>query len=191
MGGAAFGVLAHAPEASGEESGGTCSGEYDAEYEGLLEAVDEPEDWEDEDDDRLLTGEKWSRPIRRRNTVTNRYRVQANSVAGYHTGIDLAVPKGTPVYAVGSGVVVLARWSGAYGKAVTVRMSDSRYVLYAHLSRISVARGAKVRPGTRIGSVGSTGRATGPHLHFEVRARRRYGSDIDPVKYLARHGLRI
>ncbi|MFI9763238.1 M23 family metallopeptidase [Streptomyces sp. NPDC051963] len=191
LGGAVLGVHAGAPDASGEESGGTCSGEYDEEYEGLLEAAEEPEDWVEEDDDRLLTGEKWSRPIRRRKTVTNRYRVRANSLTGYHTGIDLGVPQGTPVYAVGSGVVVLARWSGAYGKAVTVKMHDSRYVLYAHLSRISVARGAKVRPGTRIGSVGSTGHATGPHLHFEVRARRGYGSDIDPVKYLARHGLRI
>ncbi|MFI6440564.1 M23 family metallopeptidase [Streptomyces sp. NPDC050759] len=168
-----------------EEPGGNCGSDYDAEYEEQFEAAEDVEI-----DDRSLAA-KWCRPIRKRARVTMRYRVRGNWQVGYHTGVDLAVPKGTPVYAVGTGVVVLASWSGSYGKAVTIKMSDSRYVLYAHLSRISVARGAKVRAGTRIGSSGATGRATGPHLHFEVRSRRPYGSDIDPVKYLARHGLRL
>ncbi|MFF0010609.1 M23 family metallopeptidase [Streptomyces sp. NPDC005374] len=177
------------PDPSVEEAGGNCGSDYDAEFEELLAAAEEPEDIEA--GDRSLASTKWSRPLRKRARVTMRYRVRGNWLVGYHTGVDLAVPKGTPVYAVGSGVVVLASWSGSYGKAVTLKMSDSRYVVYGHLSRISVARGAKVKAGTRIGSSGSTGRATGPHLHFEVRARRPYGSDIDPVKYLARHGLSL
>lgn len=182
----------HAPDPSDpsvEEAGGNCGSDYDAEFEELLAAAEEPEDIEA--GDRSLASTKWSRPLRKRARVTMRYRVRGNWLVGYHTGVDLAVPKGTPVYAVGSGVVVLASWSGSYGKAVTLKMSDSRYVVYGHLSRISVARGARVKAGTRIGSSGSTGRATGPHLHFEVRARRPYGSDIDPVKYLARHGLSL
>jgi len=168
------------------ETGGACGGDYDEEFEELLAAAEDIEI-----SDRSLAPAKWARPIRKRARVTMRYRVRGNWLVGYHTGVDLAVPKGTPVYAVGTGVVVLASWSGSYGKAVTIKMSDSRYIVYGHLSRISVARGAKVKAGTRIGSSGATGRATGPHLHFEVRARRPYGSDIDPVKYLARHGLSL
>lgn len=175
------------PDPSAEEPKGTCTGdEYDEEFEELLAAA---EDIEVSDSDRALA--KWSRPIRKRVRVTMRYGVRGNWLAGYHTGVDLAVPKGTPVYAVGTGVVVLASWSGSYGKAVTIKLSDSKYVVYGHLSKISVARGAKVKAGTRLGSSGATGRATGPHLHFEVRAKRTYGSDIDPVKYLARHGLTL
>ncbi|WP_406159711.1 M23 family metallopeptidase [Streptomyces sp. NBC_00882] len=185
LGSPVLGFREDTPEPSEEEPGGNCGGDYDAEYEELFEAAEDVEV-----DDRSLAA-KWTRPIRKRARVTMRYRVRGNWLVGYHTGVDLAVPKGTPVYAVGTGVVVLASWSGSYGKAVTIKMSDSRYVLYAHLSRISVARGAKVKAGTRIGSSGATGRATGPHLHFEVRSRRPYGSDIDPVKYLARHGLSL
>ncbi|QCX77917.1 Murein DD-endopeptidase MepM [Streptomyces sp. YIM 121038] len=142
---------------------------------------------------RALTGppRRFARPLRRRFRVSARYGIRGNWLAGHHTGIDLAVPRGTPVYAVGSGVVVLARWSGAYGKAVTVRMPDGHYALYAHLNRISVRQGARIRTGTRIGSSGSTGRATGPHLHLEIRSRRGYGSDISPVGYLARRGVRL
>jgi murein DD-endopeptidase MepM/ murein hydrolase activator NlpD len=186
LGSPVLGFREGAPEPLEEEPGGNCGSDYDAEYEELFEAAEDLEV-----DDRSLAAAKWSRPIRKRARVTMRYGVRGSWLAGYHTGVDLAVSKGTPVYAVGTGVVVLASWSGSYGKAVTIKMSDSRYVLYAHLSRISVARGAKVKAGTRIGSSGATGRATGPHLHFEVRSRRPYGSDIDPVKYLARHGLSL
>ncbi|MFM9370516.1 M23 family metallopeptidase [Streptomyces sp. Da 82-17] len=133
----------------------------------------------------------WARPLTRRYRITTGYRVRGNWLAGYHTGVDLAVPQGTPVWSVAQGVVVLARWSGAYGKAVTVRMRDGRYVLYAHLSRINVRAGARVFAGQRIGSSGNTGRSTGPHLHLEIRARRGYGSDINPISYLAKRGIRI
>lgn len=134
---------------------------------------------------------RFARPLRRRYRVTSRYGVRGNWAAGHHTGIDLGVPNGTPVYAVGSGVVVLARWSGAYGKAVTVRLRDRHYAVFGHLSRISVRQGQRVRTGTRLGYSGATGRATGPHLHLEIRARRGYGSDVNPVSYLARRGVRL
>lgn len=188
LGAPVLGFRAGATPSGSEDPGGNCGAGYDPEYEELLAAAEEGDDLGDTD--RLLA-ERWGRPLRRKATVTMRYHVRGSWLAGHHTGIDLAVPKGTPVYSVGSGVVVLARWSGSYGNAVTVKMHDSRYVLYGHLSRISVTRGAKVKAGTRIGSSGSTGRATGPHLHFEVRSRRQYGSDIDPVQYLARHGVRL
>ncbi|MBO8196271.1 M23 family metallopeptidase, partial [Streptomyces oryzae] len=137
-------------------------------------------------------GSSWVRPVTLSQApVSQPYGVSGSWAAGYHTGVDLGVPVGTPVQSVGPGTVVEAGWAGAYGNAVTVRMTDGEYVLYAHLSRIHVAVGAAVRPGTRLGLSGNTGRSSGPHLHFEVRAQRGYGTDIDPVRYLAEHGVRL
>ena len=99
-----------------------------------------------------------------------------------HTGIDFLAPYGTRVGAGGRGVVSFAGWnSGGYGYLVVIshRLGFSSW--YAHLSRISVWRGESVVGGTRVGYVGATGRATGPHLHFEVR---RYGIPINPLPYL-------
>ncbi|GGO43284.1 M23 family metallopeptidase [Streptomyces lasiicapitis] len=183
--------------ATGEEArdahGDWCVADLDEEFEADLAAADA---MFPEEDSRGLGAAaapkgRYTRPLRRRYRVTSRYGVRGNWAAGHHTGIDLGVPSGTPVYAVTSGVVVLARWSGAYGKAVTVRMGDRHYVVFGHLSRISVRQGQRIRTGARIGYSGATGRATGPHLHLEIRARRGYGSDINPVSYLARRGVRL
>ncbi|RFU86852.1 M23 family peptidase [Streptomyces triticagri] len=133
----------------------------------------------------------FTKPLRRQFRVTARYGIKGNWIAGHHTGIDLAVPTGTPVYAVGAGTVVLSAWSGDYGNAVTVRMPDGHYAVYAHLSRLRIKAGASIKAGARIADSGATGRATGPHLHLEIRSQRGYGSDIDPVAYLARKGVRL
>lgn len=134
----------------------------------------------------------WSRPVALRGVkVSQRWGIRGNWAAGHHTGIDLAVPTGTPVRSVGPGTVVFAGTSGDYGKAVTIRMTDGKYTLFAHMSTVAVKRGQRVNPGTWLGRSGNTGRSTGPHLHFEVRAKRGYGSDIDPVRYLAGHGVRL
>ncbi len=68
-------------------------------------------------------------------------------------------------------------------------MTDGYYTLYAHLSEIHVKDGQVVNGGERAGLSGNTGRSTGPHLHFEVRTSRAYGSDVDPLAYLASHGV--
>ncbi|MFE1171561.1 M23 family metallopeptidase [Streptomyces sp. NPDC058773] len=133
----------------------------------------------------------WGHPTKARHRISSPYGVRGAWQAGHHTGIDLAVRVGTKVRSVGSGTVILAKRSGAYGKAVTIRMNDGRYTLFGHLSRITVRPGQKVRARTHLGYSGATGRATGPHLHFEVRTSRRYGSDINPLPYLARHGIRL
>ncbi|WP_079074482.1 MULTISPECIES: M23 family metallopeptidase [Streptomyces] len=193
LAGGALSAGAAAPEAD-EELDGSCATTYDAEFESALADGDAEFPETPEDDERGLAAagpRRFTLPLRRRYRVTARYGVRGNWLAGHHTGIDLAVPRGTAVYAVGSGVVVLARWSGAYGNAVTVRMPDGHYAVYGHLSRIRVRKGARVRAGTRLGSSGSTGRATGPHLHLEIRARRHYGSDVSPYRYLARRGARL
>jgi murein DD-endopeptidase MepM/ murein hydrolase activator NlpD len=111
--------------------------------------------------------------------------------SGSHTGIDFHAASGTSVHAVGRGTVVEAGWGGAYGNQVVIRMYDGTYTQYGHLSSISVSVGQQVTPGTRIGLSGATGNVTGPHLHFEARTTAEYGSDIDPVAYLRKHGVHI
>jgi murein DD-endopeptidase MepM/ murein hydrolase activator NlpD len=99
-----------------------------------------------------------------------------------HTGIDFPQPAGAPVGAAGRGSVKFAGWNtGGYGYLVVVRHRLGFESWYAHLSRIAVSPGQAVVGGTRIGYVGATGHATGPHLHFEVRLR---GKPIDPVSRL-------
>ncbi|WP_236674963.1 M23 family metallopeptidase [Piscinibacter sp. HJYY11] len=95
-----------------------------------------------------------------------------------HLGVDYGAPTGTPVRNVGDGIVEFAGWQNGYGNVVQVLHSNDRTTLYAHLSRIDVKKGQRVEQGTRIGAVGSTGWATGPHLHFEVKVK---GQHQDPL----------
>jgi len=99
----------------------------------------------------------------------------------WHSGIDLPAPVGTPAYAARSGEVVWAGWRGAYGFLVTVAHGHGERSMYAHLSRIDVRVGVWVGQGVRVGLVGATGDATGPHLHFEVRVR---GAAVNPLRAL-------
>jgi hypothetical protein len=99
-----------------------------------------------------------------------------------HTGLDYPAAEGAPVAATGSGVVAFAGWNtGGYGNLVVIRHRLGFETWYAHLSSIVTSVGASVSGGTVIGHVGSTGRSTGPHLHFEVR---RFGTPIDPAPWL-------
>jgi hypothetical protein len=101
---------------------------------------------------------------------------------GFHPGVDLPAPAGTPVGAAAAGRVVFAGYeTGGYGRLVEVAHGNGVVSMYAHLSRISVRVGASVGVGTRVGLVGSTGEATGPHLHFEVRV---HGAAVDPLPAL-------
>jgi len=100
----------------------------------------------------------------------------------FHTGVDFVAPAGTPVYAARAGRVSFAGWAdGGYGFLVVVAHGKGERTWYAHLSRIDVRRGVLVAQGVRIGLVGATGDASGPHLHFEVRVR---GAAIDPLRAL-------
>jgi peptidoglycan hydrolase-like protein with peptidoglycan-binding domain len=99
--------------------------------------------------------------------------------ARFHTGIDYPGPIGTPVTAAAAGQVTFAGWSaGGWGYLVVIAHSSGTRTLYAHLSRVGVSVGQRVATGERIGRIGTSGRATGPHLHFEVRLR---GAAVDPL----------
>ncbi|MGW0210197.1 M23 family metallopeptidase [Streptomyces sp. NPDC003233] len=111
--------------------------------------------------------------------------------SGSHTGIDFHAASGTPVHAVGSGTVVSTGWGGAYGNQIVIRMADGMYTQYGHLSSIGVSVGQQVTPGQQIALSGATGNTTGPHLHFEARTTPDYGSDVDPVAYLRKHGVNV
>ncbi|MFB7504028.1 M23 family metallopeptidase [Streptomyces broussonetiae] len=111
--------------------------------------------------------------------------------SGSHTGIDFHAASGTAVLAVGSGTVVSTGWGGAYGNQIVIRMADGMYTQYGHLSSIGVTVGQQVTPGRQIGLSGATGNVTGPHLHFEARTTPDYGSDVDPVAYLRKHGVNV
>jgi murein DD-endopeptidase MepM/ murein hydrolase activator NlpD len=102
--------------------------------------------------------------------------------SSYHSGIDLAKPSGSPVFAAGSGTVIFAGWSEwGYGNAIVIAHTPTLWTLYGHLSRINVSCGQFVNRAAGIGAVGSTGNSTGPHLHFEVRVN---GEPQNPVTYL-------
>ena len=95
-----------------------------------------------------------------------------------HLGVDYAAPTGTPVRVIGDGTVEFAGWQNGFGNVVHVRHTGSDVTVYAHLSRIDVRKGQKVAQGQRLGAVGATGWATGPHLHFEFRIN---GVHKDPL----------
>lgn len=116
-----------------------------------------------------------------RSHITSRFGARRNPVTGVnqrHAGVDLAAPTGAPVVATGDGVVAFAGPAGNYGLLVAVDHGNGVQTRYAHLSRLGVRSGQSVRTGDVVGLVGSTGRSTGPHLHYEIRAR---GHAIDPL----------
>jgi len=94
-----------------------------------------------------------------------------------HNGTDYGAPTGTAVRSVGDGTVEMAGWQNGFGNVVQVRHGGDRSTVYAHLSKIDVKKGQRIEQGQRIGAVGATGWATGPHLHFEFRVG---GRHVDP-----------
>jgi murein DD-endopeptidase MepM/ murein hydrolase activator NlpD len=98
-----------------------------------------------------------------------------------HKGVDLAAPVGTPIYATADGTISRADWFSSYGLYVAIEHGGDIQTRYGHMSRLNVAAGQQVRKGDVIGFVGSTGRSTGPHLHYEVRIS---GAAVNPVPYM-------
>ncbi len=123
--------------------------------------------------------------------ITSKFGRRNHPILGYskmHTGIDFGAPTGTPVSSAGDGVVVKAGWNGAYGNYVEIKHNGQYSTAYAHLSKIQVKAGQKVRQRQRIGSVGSTGRSTGAHLHYEVISG---GKKINPLSVKQLPAIRL
>ena len=114
--------------------------------------------------------------------LTSRFGSRRHPLLGYvraHQGVDYGAPEGTPVWAVGDGVVTVAGWNGGCGKMVQVRHRNGYDSVYCHLSHVSVALGARVGQRQVVGRVGTTGLSTGPHLHFAIRQG---GSYVNPLR---------
>jgi murein DD-endopeptidase MepM/ murein hydrolase activator NlpD len=117
-------------------------------------------------------------------TLTSSYGMRTHPVLGgrrQHNGVDLAAPTGTPVYATADGRIGRAELFSSYGNYVQIEHGGQLQTRYAHLSSYTVQAGQMVRRGDLIGYVGSTGRSTGPHLHYEVRVA---GEAVDPTPYM-------
>ena len=105
-----------------------------------------------------------------------------------HTGLDFAAPTGNPIFAVATGVITEAGYDGAYGNKTVETLPDGTEIWYCHQSSVGVTVGEKVIQSEQIGTVGSTGNTTGPHLHLEVRPGG--GDPVDPFQALVFHGLK-
>ncbi len=117
-------------------------------------------------------------------TFTSGYGVRSDPFrhsAAMHAGVDLAGPTGSPVYATADGVVAHAGWLGGYGNLVKIEHGKALETRYGHLSKILVRPGTPVKRGQLIALLGSTGRSTGPHLHYEVRVD---GRAVNPLPFI-------
>ena len=125
----------------------------------------------------------WGRPCSWRK-LTSKYGYRNHPTTGqwkFHNGVDLANDQGTPIYAVRSGKVTVATYGSTYGYYVTINHGDGFSSLYAHMTRYVVSKGDTVEKGQLIGYMGSTGRSTGPHLHFSIFYN---GSAVNPMNYI-------
>ena len=130
-----------------------------------------------------LTGLKW--PVPSCSIITSRFGYRTSPTAGastYHGGLDIGAGQGATIVAAGSGTVILASYNGGYGNCVMINHGNGIVTLYGHMESISVSNGQQVSKGQTIGKVGSTGVATGPHCHFEIRVN---GAQVDPAPYFS------
>ncbi len=147
---------------SGSDSGGDSGGNYQPSGSGMMTMP--------------VVGARISSPFGYRiHPITGEYKM--------HTGIDLAAPQGTPIYAADGGTVLVASWMNGYGNVVIIDHGNGIQTLYAHIrdGGTMVSAGQSVGRGDKIAEVGSTGNSTGPHCHFEVRVN---GTPVDPMGYL-------
>jgi murein DD-endopeptidase MepM/ murein hydrolase activator NlpD len=123
-------------------------------------------------------------PITTSRAMSSSFGLRVHPVLGgmrMHKGIDLPASTGTPIHATADGIVGKADWFGGYGLCVELAHGANMETRYGHMSRIAVAEGQSVRKGDVIGYVGSTGRSTGAHLHYEVRIA---GQAVNPIPYM-------
>lgn len=117
-------------------------------------------------------------------SISSTFGVRKDPILGtpaLHSGMDFRAPMGSPASATAAGTVTIAGWNGGYGRMVEIDHGNGLATRFAHLSRIDVKEGDKVRIGDIVGLIGSSGRSTGPHMHYEVR---RDGQAVDPLRFI-------
>ncbi len=178
-----------------QKIGEALGGEVTAEQKGNAESIyslikygapSGNESWESGDNAPYVSAEGFCSPIGAnwRSIVTSEFGNRVDPINGQrsgHTGMDLAVPQGTPVRAALPGTVIIAGYEGSYGNYVMIEHANNLRTVYAHCSQLTVHSGQTVQAGTVVALSGATGRVTGPHLHFEVRVN---NERTDPRYYL-------
>ena len=134
----------------------------------------------------VLASQQWTLPLTGY-TLSARFGESSYLWSSVHTGLDFAAPEGTPIVSVAAGTVTETAYDGAYGNKTVVLLDGGTEIWYCHQSSQAVSVGDAVAPGETIGTVGSTGNTTGPHLHLEVRPGG--GDPVDPFTALVEHGL--
>ena len=123
--------------------------------------------------------------------LSSGFGMRKHPILGYnvkHRGVDFAAPTGTPIYAAGDGIIEKKGWNGAYGKYIRIRHANNFKTAYAHLSKFNKLPSGRVKQGKIIGFVGTTGRSTGPHLHYEILKN---GKRINPQKLKLPSGRKL
>ena len=118
--------------------------------------------------------------------VTSKFGYRTSPFTGrrqFHQGIDIANDKGTPIYAAGTGIVTFSGWNAGYGKTIIISHGNGFRSVYAHNNENLVEAGQKIKKGDLIAKMGSTGKSTGPHVHFEIHSK---GEQINPENVLIR-----
>ncbi|HSQ34250.1 MAG TPA: M23 family metallopeptidase, partial [Peptostreptococcaceae bacterium] len=134
------------------------------------------------DSNYVVSNNGW--PVQGHTRISSPYGMRMHpvlKVRKMHTGIDIPAPTGTNVLSIDNGKVIYAGVQSGYGNTVMILHDDGKVSLYAHNSRMTVGNGQRVSKGQVIAKIGSTGRSTGPHLHFEIRIN---GSHVNPINYL-------
>ena len=139
------------------------------------------------------SGEAWEEAphVHAPATVTSHFGIRHDPFTGqarHHDGIDIAAPRGTPIPSARAGTVLFAGDRGGYGNVVIVDHGEGLQTRYAHCDRLDVSTGDRIEAGEIIGTVGSTGRSTGPHLHLEARID---GRPVDPMQALGELPLKL
>ncbi len=135
---------------------------------------------------RRYDGGMFTFPCPNMKRISDEYGYRIHPVLGiekFHNGVDMAAPTGSPILAAYDGKVVAADYSASMGNYIMINHGDGLYTIYMHASALYVSKGQEVSKGQTIAAVGSTGRSTGPHLHFGVR---RDGNYVNPWQYLSR-----
>jgi murein DD-endopeptidase MepM/ murein hydrolase activator NlpD len=136
----------------------------------------------------LIAKNAWQLPVQSGvYHLTSRFGECSGLWSHCHTGLDFAAPSGTPIHAIANGTVTSVGYDGSYGNKTVVTLEDGTELWYCHQTAYAVSSGQQVRAGEVIGSVGSTGNVTGPHVHVEVRPGA--GDPVDPYAALLAHGI--
>lgn len=131
----------------------------------------------------IISSGSWPVPGRTRISSPYGYRIHPIlNTKKLHKGIDIPAPKGTPAVAIDNGTVIFSGVQSGYGNTLMIKHDDGKVTLYAHNDKLLASVGERVKKGQVVTKIGSTGRSTGPHLHFEVRIN---GKTTDPMKYIS------